>query len=44
MVSSMASKFLLVGLLSTITCYVALASDPDPLQDFCVADNNSKGI
>lgn len=42
MVSSVVTKFLLVGLLSTLTCYVALASDPAPLQDFCVGDNNSK--
>jgi hypothetical protein len=42
--SSMASQFLLLGVLLTLTCSVALASDPGPLQDFCVADKNSSGI
>ncbi|GKE06906.1 putative germin-like protein 2-1 [Tanacetum coccineum] len=37
----MASSLLLVGLLLA-TCSLALASDPSPLQDFCVADLNSK--
>uniref|UniRef100_A0A2N9EG09 Germin-like protein n=1 Tax=Fagus sylvatica TaxID=28930 RepID=A0A2N9EG09_FAGSY len=37
----MASQFLLLGVLLTLTCSVALASDPGPLQDFCVADKNS---
>nr|XP_043627576.1 putative germin-like protein 2-1 [Erigeron canadensis] len=32
---------LLVGLFLA-TCSLALASDPSPLQDFCVADPNSK--
>ncbi|CAK9175431.1 unnamed protein product [Ilex paraguariensis] len=36
----MASQFLLSGLLA-ITCSAALASDPSPLQDFCVADSKS---
>ncbi|KAI8020849.1 Uric acid degradation bifunctional protein TTL [Camellia lanceoleosa] len=37
----MASQFaLLLGLLA-ITCSVAFASDNNPLQDFCVADNSS---
>ncbi|CAH2056933.1 unnamed protein product [Thlaspi arvense] len=36
----MASFFLVLGLLAT-TCSIALAYDPDPLQDFCVADLNS---
>ena len=39
----MASRLLLVGLLLA-TCSLALASDPSPLQDFCVADPDSKGI
>ncbi|GJR36057.1 putative germin-like protein 2-1 [Tanacetum coccineum] len=39
----MASSLLLVGLLLA-TCSLALASDPSPLQDFCVADLNSKAI
>ncbi|GJS40292.1 putative germin-like protein 2-1 [Tanacetum coccineum] len=38
----MASRFLLVGLLLATFTLVALASDPGPLQDFCVADNSSK--
>ncbi|XP_071730096.1 putative germin-like protein 2-1 [Rutidosis leptorrhynchoides] len=37
----MATHLLLFGLLLT-TCSFALASDPSPLQDFCVADPNSK--
>nr|GEZ67247.1 putative germin-like protein 2-1 [Tanacetum cinerariifolium] len=37
----MASRLLLVGLLLA-TCLLALASDPSPLQDFCVADLNSE--
>ncbi|KAI8021278.1 Galacturonosyltransferase 8 [Camellia lanceoleosa] len=41
LVSKMASQFaLLLGLLA-ITCSVAFASDNNPLQDFCVADNSS---
>ncbi|KAK9267364.1 hypothetical protein L1049_009789 [Liquidambar formosana] len=36
----MASQFLLLGLLA-ITCSIVLASDPSPLQDFCVADPKS---
>ncbi|GJZ08411.1 putative germin-like protein 2-1 [Tanacetum coccineum] len=38
----MASRFLLVGLLLATFILVALASDPGPLQDFCVADIVSK--
>ncbi|PWA99172.1 hypothetical protein CTI12_AA010990 [Artemisia annua] len=38
----MASRFLLVGLLLATISLVALASDPSPLQDFCVADTDSK--
>ncbi|GJZ30009.1 putative germin-like protein 2-1 [Tanacetum coccineum] len=37
----MASRLLLVGLMLA-TCSLTLASDPSPLQDFCVADLNSK--
>ncbi|GJX57070.1 putative germin-like protein 2-1 [Tanacetum coccineum] len=37
----MTSRFLLVGLLLATCSLVALASDPSPLQDFCVADLNS---
>ncbi|XP_071730105.1 putative germin-like protein 2-1 [Rutidosis leptorrhynchoides] len=37
----MASHLLIFGLLLT-ACSFALASDPSPLQDFCVADPNSK--
>ncbi|PWA34845.1 hypothetical protein CTI12_AA614000 [Artemisia annua] len=36
----MASRFLLVGLLLATCSLVALASDPSPLQDFCVADSS----
>ncbi|CAK9165914.1 unnamed protein product [Ilex paraguariensis] len=36
----MASQFVLLGLLA-MTCSAALASDPSPLQDFCVADSKS---
>ncbi|MFS7950641.1 putative rmlC-like jelly roll protein [Helianthus anomalus] len=36
----MMSRFLIFGLLLT-TCSIALASDPSPLQDFCVTDPNS---
>ncbi|XP_071733686.1 putative germin-like protein 2-1 [Rutidosis leptorrhynchoides] len=36
----MASHLLIFGLLLT-ACSFALASDPSPLQDFCVADANS---
>ncbi|KAI7750127.1 hypothetical protein M8C21_013375, partial [Ambrosia artemisiifolia] len=34
------SRFLIYGLLLA-TCSIAFASDPSPLQDFCVADANS---
>ncbi|KAK6133507.1 hypothetical protein DH2020_032753 [Rehmannia glutinosa] len=34
----MASHFTLLGMLVAIYCSVALASDPSPLQDLCVAD------
>ncbi|XP_071719725.1 putative germin-like protein 2-1 [Rutidosis leptorrhynchoides] len=37
----MTSRFLLFGLLLA-TCSLSLASDPSPLQDFCVADLNNK--
>ncbi|XP_071717803.1 putative germin-like protein 2-1 [Rutidosis leptorrhynchoides] len=37
----MTPRFLLFGLLLA-TCSLALASDPGPLQDFCVADLNNK--
>ncbi|KAK9074157.1 hypothetical protein SSX86_006754 [Deinandra increscens subsp. villosa] len=35
------SSFLIFGLLLT-TCSIAFASDPSPLQDFCVADPKSQ--
>ncbi|XP_017234144.1 putative germin-like protein 2-1 [Daucus carota subsp. sativus] len=42
MASSLASNILFIGfLISTLTCFVALATDNNPLQDFCVADANS---
>ncbi|KAI3708279.1 hypothetical protein L2E82_37445 [Cichorium intybus] len=37
----MTSNFLIFGILMA-SCSLALASDPSPLQDFCVADNTSK--
>ncbi|KAJ9551676.1 LOW QUALITY PROTEIN: hypothetical protein OSB04_015721 [Centaurea solstitialis] len=39
--STMASQLLLIGLF-VASCSLALASDPSPLQDFCVADPNSQ--
>ncbi|XP_074330461.1 putative germin-like protein 2-1 [Apium graveolens] len=40
--SSRGSKLVFICLIaSTITCFVALATDSNPLQDFCVADANS---
>ncbi|KAL8090496.1 putative germin-like protein 2-2 [Apium graveolens] len=41
MASSLGFKILFMGLLSTMTCFVALAIDVNPLQDFCVADADS---
>ncbi|KVD98176.1 hypothetical protein Ccrd_024126, partial [Cynara cardunculus var. scolymus] len=38
----MASRLLLIGLVFVASCSLALASDPSPLQDFCVADPNSR--
>ena len=38
----MASPILLSGLLALFFT-AALASDPSPLQDFCVVDTNSQG-
>lgn len=40
--SSIMSRLLLLSLLLA-TFSLALASDPSPLQDFCVADQNSTG-
>ncbi|POO01027.1 Germin [Trema orientale] len=34
-------KFLIILGLFAITCSIVLASDPSPLQDFCVRDSNS---
>lgn len=39
----MASRVLLLTLLALAFSQV-IASDPSPLQDFCVADKNSPGI
>ncbi|CAK9183996.1 unnamed protein product [Ilex paraguariensis] len=36
----MGSKIIFLGLIA-VSCYVASAADPSPLQDFCVADQNS---
>ncbi|XP_074566820.1 putative germin-like protein 2-2 [Curcuma longa] len=38
----MAVKLLLVALLALASAHAVLASDPSPLQDFCVADDNPK--
>jgi len=38
----MASHILFLALLALISS-LAIASDPSPLQDFCVADNTSPG-
>ncbi|KAG6518950.1 putative germin-like protein 2-2 [Zingiber officinale] len=38
----MAVKLLLIALLALASCSAILASDPSPLQDFCVADLQSK--
>ncbi|KAG6521849.1 putative germin-like protein 2-2 [Zingiber officinale] len=38
----MAVKLLLIALLALASSNAILASDPSPLQDFCVADRNSK--
>jgi hypothetical protein len=35
--------FLLVAFLALVTSH-AIASDPSPLQDFCVADKDSPGM
>ncbi|KAL8122390.1 putative germin-like protein 2-1 [Apium graveolens] len=34
---ALGSNILLIGFVSTITCFVALASDNNPVQDFCVS-------
>ncbi|KVI02150.1 RmlC-like cupin domain-containing protein [Cynara cardunculus var. scolymus] len=38
----MASRLLLIGLFFVASCSLVLASDPSPLQDFCVADPKSR--
>ncbi|CAD5181903.1 unnamed protein product [Musa acuminata subsp. malaccensis] len=38
----MAAKIFLIALLAMVSS-LAMASDPSPLQDFCVADKDSKG-
>ena len=37
------SSFLLLAALLALVSWQATASDPSPLQDFCVADMNSPG-
>uniref|UniRef100_A0A453JB47 Uncharacterized protein n=1 Tax=Aegilops tauschii subsp. strangulata TaxID=200361 RepID=A0A453JB47_AEGTS len=37
------SSFLLLAVLLALVSWQATASDPSPLQDFCVADMNSPG-
>ena len=41
-IPKMASGILFLALLA-LTSSLAIASDPSPLQDFCVADNTSPG-
>ena len=36
-------NFLIMLALFAINCLIAIASDPSPLQDFCVKDPNSPG-
>ena len=38
------SYFLLAVVLALVTCQGGNASDPSPLQDFCVADKHSPGM
>jgi hypothetical protein len=38
-----ASTYFLVAFLALVTSH-AIASDPSPLQDFCVADKDSPGM
>ena len=42
LIPKMASGILFLALLA-LTSSLAIASDPSPLQDFCVADNTSPG-
>lgn len=41
--ASSSFSFLLVAALLGLASWKAIASDPSPLQDFCVADLNSPG-
>jgi hypothetical protein len=38
------SSYILVTALLALAAWQAIASDPSPLQDFCVADNSSRGM
>ena len=38
------SSFLVLAALLALGSWQAIASDPSPLQDFCVVDKNSPGI
>lgn len=38
------SSFLLLATLLAMASWQGMASDPSPLQDFCVADMHSPGI
>ena len=40
----MATPIILFELLLALSISVALATDPGPLQDFCVADAKSRGM
>jgi hypothetical protein len=44
MASSSSSYFLLFAAILAASSWQAMASDPSPLQDFCVADNSSRGM
>ncbi|GKE90152.1 hypothetical protein Tco_1567627, partial [Tanacetum coccineum] len=40
----MSNKLILLSIASLTFCCLALAYEPSPLQDFCVADPSSSGI
>jgi hypothetical protein len=40
----MATSYILLAALLALVSWQAMASDPSPLQDFCVADKYSPGI
>lgn len=40
----MATSYFLLAVLFALATSQAIASDPSPLQDFCVADKDSPGM